>query len=55
MKNLTKQMHIELTEKNTNWVMANLDPIDYKVLSGIIVVFYKHEFQKNDILGAMAI
>ena len=55
MKTTTKQMHIELTEKNTNWVMTNLDAVDYKVLAGIIVIFYKHDFQKKDIMSAMGV
>ena len=55
MKTTTKQMHVELTEKNTNWVTANLDAVDYKVLAGIIVIFYKHDFQKNDIINALGI
>lgn len=48
-----KQLHISKTEKNISWVNENLVEADYKILAGIIVIFYQHDFQKMDILNAI--
>lgn len=53
MKTSKKQIHITKTDKAVAWVNENLFPADYTVLSGVVVIFYDHEFQKSDILNAI--
>ena len=50
---MKKEFKIEATEKNTNWVKTNLDDRDYSISNNEIKIFYRHEFQKNDILAAL--
>lgn len=48
-----KSFIIEKTEKNINWCNNNLMPEDYIILAGYIACYYRHDFQKSDILAAL--
>jgi hypothetical protein len=49
MKNL-KSFIIERTEKNEKWVKNNLEAPDFLILNDKIALYYRHDFQKRDIL-----
>jgi hypothetical protein len=48
-----KTFKIFKNETNLNWVNNNLDLKDYEVGETMIVIYYNHDFQKNDILNAL--
>jgi len=53
-KNKMKNFIIAKTEKNISWVKENLMEADYKILAAYIAIYYRHDFQKTDILTAIA-
>lgn len=48
-----KTFTIVKTEKNINWCKDNLTEADYKILVAYIAIYYRHDFQKTDILNAL--
>ena len=48
-----KTFKIFKNETNLNWVNNNLDLRDYEVGETMILINYRHDFQKQDILNAI--
>jgi hypothetical protein len=49
-----KTFTIENTAANYNWILDNLDDRDFTIVDNQIIIKYSSEFQKSDILNAIA-